>query len=44
VRAELLARAGDAGAARHAYEVAIGLEKDPAIQEFLREKQARLEP
>lgn len=43
VRAELLARAGDAGGARHAYEVAIGLERDPAIQEFLREKQVQLE-
>ncbi len=42
LRAELMARAGDVGEARHAYEVAIGLERDPAIQQFLREKQSWL--
>lgn len=42
VRAEMLAHAGEAQEARHAYEVAIGLERDPAIQEFLRKKQAQL--
>ncbi len=42
VRAELLARAGDGDGARHAYEVAIGLERDPAIQRFLREKQVQV--
>lgn len=34
-RAELAARAGDAGAARTAYERAIGLATDPAVRDFL---------
>jgi len=34
-RAELLARAGDLAAAREAYEIAIGLEADPAVRGFL---------
>jgi RNA polymerase sigma-70 factor (ECF subfamily) len=31
-RAELLAKTGAQDEARHAYEVAIGLERDPAVQ------------
>jgi predicted RNA polymerase sigma factor len=42
-RAELLARAGTVGDARHAYDVAIGLERDPAIREFLEMRRAGLE-
>jgi len=38
-RAALLARTGSTLEARHAYEVAIGLERDPAVRRFL---QARL--
>jgi RNA polymerase sigma-70 factor (ECF subfamily) len=34
-RATLLGRAGSYGAARHAYQLAIGLEKDPAVREYL---------
>ncbi len=41
-RAELLARAGRSEEAHHAYDVAIGLESDPAIREFLEEKRAGL--
>jgi predicted RNA polymerase sigma factor len=39
-RAELLARDGAAEDARRAYEVAIGLERDPAVRRFLRQRQA----
>jgi RNA polymerase sigma-70 factor (ECF subfamily) len=39
-RAELLARAGVRGEACHAYDVAIGLERDPAIRSFLEKKRA----
>ncbi|HKO18114.1 MAG TPA: DUF6596 domain-containing protein [Acidobacteriaceae bacterium] len=35
VRAHLLARTGDYAAARHAYQLAIGLERDPALREYL---------
>jgi RNA polymerase sigma-70 factor, ECF subfamily len=35
VRANLLARVGSYDAARHAYQIAIGLERDPAIREYL---------
>jgi len=35
VRAHLLTRAGDHTAARHAYQLAIGLERDPALREYL---------
>ena len=35
-RANLLGRAGSYDAARHAYQVAIGLERDPAVREYLR--------
>ncbi len=42
-RAGLLARAGFVGAARDAYQHAIGLEADPAVRRFLMEKQAGLD-
>ena len=35
-RANLLGRAGSFDEARHAYQVAIGLESDPAVREYLR--------
>lgn len=35
VRANLLARVGSTTAARHAYQIAIGLESDPAVREYL---------
>jgi len=41
-RAELLGRAGSAGEARRAYEIAIGLERDPAVRRFLQRRQALL--
>jgi predicted RNA polymerase sigma factor len=41
-RAALLARAGAHDEARRAYEVAIGLEADPAVRRFLRRQQAGL--
>jgi RNA polymerase sigma-70 factor (ECF subfamily) len=41
-RADLLARTGARDAARHAYDVAIGLERDPAVRRFLQERQAAL--
>jgi RNA polymerase sigma-70 factor (ECF subfamily) len=34
-RAELLAKTGAQGEARRAYEIAIGLERDPAVRRFL---------
>ena len=40
-RAELLARTGVHEEARHAYEIAIGLERDPAVRRFLQQRQAR---
>lgn len=43
-RAELLARTGACDEARHAYEVAIGLERDPAVRRFLQQRQAALAP
>jgi predicted RNA polymerase sigma factor len=42
VRAELLARTGAQDAARRAYEIAIGLERDPAVRRFLQKRQADL--
>jgi predicted RNA polymerase sigma factor len=36
--AELLARTGAPGEARHAYEIAIGLERDPAVRRFLQQR------
>jgi len=41
-RAELLARAGAIGEARHAYALAIGLERDPAVRRFLQQALAAL--
>jgi RNA polymerase sigma-70 factor (ECF subfamily) len=41
-RAELLARAGAHGEARHAYEIAIGLEHDAAVRRFLQRRQDAL--
>jgi RNA polymerase sigma-70 factor (ECF subfamily) len=43
-RAELLARAGAYGEARHAYEIAIGLERDPSVRRFLQQRQSALAP
>ena len=37
-RAGLLARGGDAPAARYAYQRAIGLEADPAVRQFLQQR------
>ena len=41
-RAELLARVGSHAEARQAYEVAIGLERDPAVRRFLEMRLAAL--
>jgi RNA polymerase sigma-70 factor (ECF subfamily) len=41
-RAELLARTGEPVEARHAYEIAIGLERDPAVRRYLQQRQAIL--
>ena len=41
-RAGLLARAGDVDEADRAYELAIGLEADPAVRRFLQERRAAL--
>jgi RNA polymerase sigma-70 factor (ECF subfamily) len=41
-RADLLARTGAHGEARHAYEMAIGLERDPAVRRFLQRRQSAL--
>ena len=41
-RAELLARTGAHSEARHAYEVAIGLERDPAVRRFLEQRRSAL--
>jgi predicted RNA polymerase sigma factor len=41
-RAELLAQTGAHSEARHAYEVAIGLERDPAVRRFLQHRQSVL--
>ena len=41
-RAELLARTGAHAEARRAYEVAIGLERDPAVRRFLERRQSAL--
>lgn len=42
VRAELLAKAGTPDKARRAYEIAIGLERDPAVRSFLQKRQSAL--
>ncbi len=41
-RADLLARSGTHAEARHAYAIAIGLERDPAVRRFLQERQSAL--
>jgi predicted RNA polymerase sigma factor len=41
-RAELLAKTGAHAEARHAYEIAIGLELDPAVRRFLQQRQSAL--
>jgi len=41
-RAELTARTGAYEEARHAYELAIGLERDPAVRRFLERRRAAL--
>ncbi len=41
-RAELLTRTGAHDEARHAYEIAIGLERDPAVRRFLQRRQSAL--
>jgi RNA polymerase sigma-70 factor (ECF subfamily) len=42
-RAELLAKAGAHGEARHAYEIAIGLASDPAVRRFLERRRSAIE-
>ena len=41
-RADLLARTGASEEARRAYEMAIGLERDPAVRRFLQSRQSAL--
>ena len=41
-RAELLAKVGASADARHAYDIAIGLERDVAVRRFLQQRQAAL--
>lgn len=41
-RAEFLARTGDRAGARHAYDVAVGLERDAAVRRYLQGRQAAL--
>lgn len=41
-RADLLARTGAHSEARRAYEMAIGLERDPALRRFLQGRRAAL--
>ena len=40
--AELLARTGQWGEARHAYQIAIGLERDASVRTFLQKRQSSL--
>jgi RNA polymerase sigma-70 factor, ECF subfamily len=42
-RAELLTRTGAREEARHAYEVAIGMERDASVRQFLEQRRALLE-
>jgi predicted RNA polymerase sigma factor len=42
-RAALLAKSGAERDARQAYEIAIGLERDPAVRQFLQHRQSALE-
>ena len=41
-RADLLARTGAYEEARRAYELAIGLQRDPAVRRFLQQRQSAL--
>jgi predicted RNA polymerase sigma factor len=41
-RADLLARTGDIAQARHAYDLAIGLERDPSVRRFLQGRRSAL--
>ena len=41
-RAELLAKAAASGEARQAYDIAIGLERDPAVRRFLQKRRSGL--
>jgi predicted RNA polymerase sigma factor len=43
-RAELLARSGARGKAERAYEIAIGLERDPAVRRFLERRRSQVSP
>jgi predicted RNA polymerase sigma factor len=43
-RAELLAKTSANDEARQAYEIAIGLESDPAVRRFLQQRQSKLKP
>jgi RNA polymerase sigma-70 factor (ECF subfamily) len=43
-RAALLSKSGAYGEAREAYEIAIGLERDPSVRRFLQRRQAALAP
>jgi RNA polymerase sigma-70 factor, ECF subfamily len=43
-RADLLARTGAAADADHAYELAIGLESDPAVRRFLEQRRDAIRP
>jgi RNA polymerase sigma-70 factor (ECF subfamily) len=43
-RAELLSKSGAHSEAREAYEIAIGLERDPSVRRFLQQRQATLTP
>jgi RNA polymerase sigma-70 factor (ECF subfamily) len=43
-RAELLAKSGVHPAAREAYEIAIGLERDESVRRFLQQRQLALAP
>jgi len=43
-RADLLARTGTIPEARDAYEIAIGLERDPSLRNYLERRRARLDP
>jgi RNA polymerase sigma-70 factor (ECF subfamily) len=41
-RAELLTKTGAHGEARRAYDIAVGLERDPAVRRFLQRRQAEV--
>jgi len=43
-RAELLAKTAARAESRQAYEIAIGLERDPAVRRFLQQRQSALTP